>query len=436
MKKYQTFYKLIEDFDHRPGIALLYADETEESDELRSVSYTELAALIRERADQVRSSGKTVDIVLAEHTIDAVVQIFADVIAGCTVVMADPDQPEDFLEQTAEAARELRRSGGSDLAEGELLFCTSGTTSRSRVVRLTSRSLCTSAWSGQCMLPCGPEDRLLAMLPYSHVFGFVCALLWGLAYGAEIALSRGLRHIADDTLYFRPTILPAVPSLIGLLLRYDLLNPELRVALIGAAPCGPEVVQALRARGIDVYLGYGLTETSSGIAITQDLNEPEVLYPCPGADFRISEDGEVTVVTPCMMTGYLGMEPLPEGARFATGDLGSIDEAGRLHLLGRKKDVLLMPDGTKIYCPEYESDLSRITGAEELAVVRKDGHAVLLAGEGCDIAALRGAVADYNRELPRSQQIYDVIPFPGKLPRTATGKLRRWLLQERFEEGR
>ena len=214
----------------------------------------------------------------------------------------------------------------------------------------------------------------------------------------------------------------------------------LRVALIGAAPCTPEVTAALREKGIKVYLGYGLTETSSGIAITQDLDEPEALYPCPGADFRIEEDGEVTIATPCMMQGYIGAEPMFEGDRFFTGDLGWFDDKGRLHLKGRKKDVLLMADGTKIFCPEYEENLEHLTGLPDLGVTMKNGRAVLVAGslsndpatEADMRAKLLKTVGEYNRSLQRSQQIYDVIVRAEPLPRTATGKIKRYELQEQI----
>ena len=447
MRRFYSFLELIEDFETRESAAFAYAagaageDEDEDAPE-QELSYRELAAMIRARADQVRAAGTVVDVISVTNSVESVVRIFADVIAGCTVIMSDPMIPAAATDPVAAAVRAMRAAakdagGGAEPgaaapdpsdAEGELLFFTSGTTNRSKVVRLTSRSLCASAWSGQSMLACGPEDRLLSILPLSHVFGFVCALLWGLAYGATVTLGRGVRHLIDDAIFFRPTIIPAVPSIIAALVRFDALNPECRVALIGAAPCGPEVTAALRARGIDVYLGYGLTETSSGVAITQDLDEPEALYVCPGTDICVEADGEVSIASECMMTGYLGQPPMASGARFFTGDLGSFDEKGRLRLQGRKKDVLIMPDGTKIYCPEYEDDLARLSGQTDLAVAQRNGRAVLIAGAGSDETALRQAVTEYNKSLMRSQQIYDVIIAGGPLPRTVTGKLKRYEL--------
>ena len=443
-RKFSSFEELVNDFLLRDGIALKYADA---DDTIREISYAELAEMIISEMRHIKAEDSSVEVVVDEQSPSTVVNIFAHVMAGCDIILADPLVPEEFTAwaseaaEAAKAAREAMRDGLGRVVgargEGELLFFTSGTTSRSKIVRLTSESFCTSAWSGQSMLACGEGDIILSVLPLSHVFGFVCAMLWGLAYGATIALGRGVRHLADDALFFKPTILPAVPSLIGALLRYDALNPELKIALIGAAPCTPEVTAAMQAKGIKVYLGYGLTETSSGIAITQDLDEPEALYPCPGADFRIEEDGEVTIATPCMMQGYIGAEPMFDGDRFFTGDLGWFDDKGRLHLKGRKKDVLLMPDGTKIFCPEYEEDLVHLTGLPDLGITTKDGRTVLVAGSCTDNPEIAGdlrrkllkTVADYNKDLQRSQQIYDVIVRAEALPRTATGKLKRYELQ-------
>ncbi len=447
-KKFSSFEELVYDFKTRDGIALRYADE---NNNICDISYAKLADMIILEMHHIKAEDSSVEIVLDEQSPETIVNIFAHVMAGCDIIVSGPLVPEDFTAQAAEAAqaaknfRQARRDSRGRVigarGEGELLFFTSGTTSRSKIVRLTSRSLCTCAWSGQTMLPCGEDDVILCILPISHVFGFVCSMLWGLAYGATIALGRGTRHIIDDAAFFKPTILPAVPSLISAMVVLDALNPELKVALIGAAPCTDQVTDALKAKGIKVYIGYGLTETSSGVAITQDADEPDALYPCPDADIRIEEDGEVTVATPCMMEGYIGDEPMFDEDRFFTGDLGWLDEKGRLHLKGRKKDVLVLPDGTKIFCPEYEEDLVRRSGLPDLGVTAKNGRAVLIAGSCSDSPEVSGdlknkllaTVAEFNKTRPLGQQIIDVIVRAEALPRTATGKLKRYELQEQMQ---
>lgn len=447
-KRYSSFEELVRDFAGREGIAIRCGDMDGMTSE---VTYREFAEMIISETFHVKAECSSVEVVRYEQNVESLVDIFAHVMAGCDVIIADPRVPEGFNEMAAEAAEaaKLARENQRDefgrimgrQGEGELLFFTSGTTSRSKIARLTSASLCTSAWSGQCMLSCGKDDVILSNLSLSHAYGFVCAMLWGLAYGATVALGRDIRRFTGDALFFRPTIIPAVPSQIAGMLEADALNPELRVVLIGGAPCPKNLINKLQEKGIDVYVGYGLTETSSGIAITQDLDEPDAMYPCPGADIRIEEDGEISVATPCMMQGYMGREPMFEDGRFYTGDLGWFDEKGRLHLKGRKGDVLVLPDGEKLFCPEYEDDLEQLTGLPDLGIVLRNGEAVLVAGtcpkdpliaEDIKRKLLR-EVERYNNSIPQSSRISDVIMSSDPLPRTVTGKLRRYELQERFK---
>ena len=472
-KHFSGFREITDSFRDRSGTALLY----ESDGALTSLSYPALLAEIERAAAGLRADGLigTPDLIFPESDPGTVVRIFADVLAGRDLLLAGPSVPRAAAEAVL---KKLAAETAPFDSASRVLFFTSGTTSRSRTVILTDRSLAESAYSGQCMLACGEGDVILSMLPLSHVFGFVCGMLWGLAYGAAIALGRGLRHLIDDALYFRPTILPAVPSMIDALIRFDRLNPELRTALIGAAPLSEQSVRLLQEKGTAVYLGYGLTETSSGIAITQDQSDPYALYPCPGADIRVEPDGEVSVATPCMMEGYLGEGfPAPAGIphaigdsaqnvpgdgaapstprRFYTGDIGVVDENGILRLTGRKKDILVLSDGTKIFCPEYEADLAKLLGTAELAVCLFRGRPVLVVGEaggpqGNTQAGRQGdasgslqalkkrmehILAEYNRALPRSRQLTDVLCIGRSLPRTPIGKLRRWELQEMLERG-
>ena len=446
-KKYQSFEELVRDFAVREGTAIMYAGG---DGEIHHVSYRDLAEMIISESYHVKAECSAVEVVRYEQTVESLVDIFAHVIAGCDVIIADPRVPENFRELAAEAAEKakLERENQRDKfgripgrgGEGEILFFTSGTTSSSKIVRLTSKSLCTSAWSGQCMLPCGEGDILLSNLSLSHAYGFVCAMLWGLAYGAAVALGRDVFNFTGDTLFFRPTILPAVPSQIAGLLKEDAFNPELRIVLIGGAPCPQPLIDRLKEKGIPVYVGYGLTETSSGIAITQDLDEPHAMYPCPEADIRIEDDGEISVATPCMMLGYMGREPMFEDGRFYTGDLGWFDEKGRLHLKGRKNDVLILHDGDKIFCPEYEEALERLSGLPDIGLVLIEGEPVLIAGSCTNNPVIAGdirkklvrEVEKYNSRIPQPRRIRDVIITSDSLPRTVTGKLKRYELQKLY----
>ena len=114
-----------------------------------------------------------------------------------------------------------------------------------------------------------------------------------------------------------------------------------------------------------------------------------------------------------------------------TGDLGMFDENGLLHITGRKKDMLVLPDGTKIFLPEYESAIMQTLGHTELAVTLRGERPILVfSGEG-DEKAIGEKLRALMRTLPRGQQITDILMTDEPLPRTATGKIKRWELQQK-----
>ena len=319
-----------------------------------------------------------------------------------------------------------------------MYFFTSGTTSRSKAVVLTDASLMASAWNGSAILPLSPDDRLLCMLPLSHVFGFVCGLLWGLSCGATVALGRGPRHYVDDCLHFHPTAVSLVPMLLDFLLAHKLMNPELALVLVGAGECSEERLAQVRAQGIRVAFGYGLTETSSGVALAVG-DDTRAMAVCPDDTIEIAEDGEILIQAPtCMMKGYLGRpeetaEVLVDGV-LRTGDLGFLDDDGCLHVTGRKKDILVLPSGTKIFLPEYEAAIRDTLGTDEVVVALAGGKPVLVTAEelgGRDEVLAR--LAPLMAQQPRSHQLVDVRVLGAKLPRTATGKVKRWEIQKEID---
>ena len=497
MQMYHLFRNLFKVWSTDFGTAVLYGNDQ------KSISYAELADMIRNAESEIRLSGIRSELIVTDHEPATLIRIFACVISGCDVILIDENMPDETLfalarmagaesiyasdsdlqEELCEACGCAPRwyqagdencrssaaalqagddscrlsSGIDDNREGRLIFFTSGTTGSSKAVVLTSESLLCSSFSGQSMLPCGPGDIILSLLPFSHVFGFVCTMLWGLTYGATIALGRGTRYLLSDCEFFKPTILPVVPSLLKMLMQQHALPASLKVVLVGAAPLDAVSVKALQNVGMKVYLGYGLTETSSGIAITQDQKDPFALYPCPGADIRIEPDGEISVATPCMMQGYLdfsetiredagsdeaenndnsayvlGHPIIPvEGGRLYTGDLGSLDTRGALCLTGRKKDMLVLPDGTKIFCPEYEEELSGLIGLSDLTVILKQDRPFLVIGDsGGNVPEnIDSLLAEFNEKRAMGLRICGVLSYGKPLPRTATGKIRRWEIE-------
>lgn len=442
--RFESFEEILAYYSaHTPAAcALIYDDGAA----LRRCSYGALYSAVHARAAQLAAGGKTSLAILADGSFECVVEIFAANIAGLQIAMldaaAEPSALSALIKYTdadcvwgdAEASAALAPALTAGVADGRdrLLFFTSGTMSASKAVALTGHSLCQSAYNGGAMLPLRAEDVLMCMLPLGHVFGFVCGLLWGLSCGCAVALGRGARHYVDDLAHFRPTALSAVPSLLRMLVGLSLLNDELALVLVGAGDCPRELIAAVQAQGRRVCFGYGLTETSSGVAISV-RDDPFEMEVCPDDELRIAPDGEIIIRAPgCMMQGYY---KCPEDTRrvlrdgeLYTGDLGRIEANGRLRIIGRKKEILVLADGTKLFLPEYEAALLAAVGEGELAAALKNGRPCLIYHGALDEDELWRRLSPLMARYPRAQQLAHIVRAASPLPRTAAGKLMRWQL--------
>ncbi len=385
---------------------------------------------------------------MCDSSIEMVCAFFALARAKRRIVMLSPAEEEKtLLSQVRKTHVEAVLGPGKELfdgilspvtdgagKEGNILFFTSGTTSANRAVMLTERSLCSSAYNGGYLLPLSKKDRMLSLLPLSHVFGFVCCLLWPLSFGACVCLGRGMRHLIDDPLTFKPTVMSLVPQLAGFLATKKLINSECKLILIGAGACKRELLAFIESLGIRVCFGYGLTETSSGVALAIG-EDKDAMTVCPEAKITLAEDGEILIEAPtCMFQGYFEDEAatkaIYDGRVLKTGDLGRFDEQGKLHIVGRKKDILLLDDGTKIFCPEYEAELAPYIQQEDFAVALSKGKVVLHIGKCAGDLHLEEKIDAFNLTMGRNRQIVAVQYHQQPLPRTQTGKIKRYLLSE------
>lgn len=437
MKRFHNFLDLIQYCDSNipDACAFLY-------DDLKTCTYHRFYQEVLSEAERLKQTHKTCIGILNDGTFESIKMIFASNIAGLQVVMMDALTEYEKIQTLIDLTdidllwpEDDTFSFTSGIREktDQILFFTSGTTDRNKAVVLTSKTLMSSAFNGGMMLPLKQEDKLMCMLPLSHVFGFVCSLLWGLSFGSTICLSRGVRHYIDDMSYFKPTVLSAVPSLLSFLFQHELINPECKLILVGAGDCRKELLESIQEKNIQISFGYGLTETSSGVAISTS-GDPYAMSICPDDTITLAEDNEILIKAPtCMFKGYYkdsqSTDQVLKDDILYTGDLGRFDEEGKLHITGRKKEMLVLSSGTKIFLPEYEKEIMQRTGLNDIAVILHNDKVTLVYHGTTDIKTIREMIHPVMYSYTRDQQIQDIIQSKIPLPRTALGKIQRWRIQ-------
>ena len=444
---------------HANNVALAY----DEDGEIKSLTYAELYREISARREQIARLDANCVGILQAPSKKWIIDMFACVLARKQTVLLDPmSEPtviqaqtlatdvETLLtdELTSRHASLLKTAPVGTVApskdEGDILFFTSGTTNSSKAVVLTSSSLCASAWNGQAKCPCNETDNLLCMLPLTHVFGFVCAMLWPMSQGAKISITRGMRYIAQDCKYFKPTIISVVPSILKFLVGLNALNDELRMVLVGAGPANEQTLAAAKEKGIEVRFGYGLTETSSGVAISCGEN-PFAMSVCPDDTITLADDGEVLVkADECMMKGYYKNEKdtekvLEPDGWLHTGDMGTMDPDGTLYIRGRSKTMILSGSGQNIYPEEIEDKLNNMYLVLESLVLEHNGklHALVVPDyeqaerEGVDKNDLPQIMENNLKELNTVVAGYEHVAaitiYPTEFEKTPKRSIKRYL---------
>lgn len=448
--RFGSFKEILKHYSNNQNPALVF----DKKNAKESMSYAELLSLVEAREIELKNANKTSIGIFCAPTPECIATIFAAASQKMQIVMLDESIADENIirqikaadvdmlfaddKQTEEDFAEYLTSGVEKDAD-RMLFFTSGTTSSSKAVVLTERSLCASAFNGSAKLPLTSSDTLLCLLPLAHVFGFICSMLWGLSCGATVALSRGARYVPFDMAYFEPTAVSVVPMLLGFMLKERLLNANLKTILVGAGDCPQPILDGAAAMGKRVCFGYGLTETSSGVAISVS-GDPHAMEICPDDKITIAEDGEILIYAPtCIMQGYYKdekstLDALKDGI-LHSGDLGFIDDEGKLHITGRKKEMLVLPSGTKIFLPEYEGRLVAALGNPELAVILLNDRPALVIKATQEMQeGIKQKLAGVMRELPRAEQLSNIIFTDKPLPRTATGKIKRWEIQQLEEQ--
>ena len=222
--------------------------------------------------------------------------------------------------------------------------------------------------------------------------------------------------------------------------------------IVGAAPLGSTLEDFWKRLGFVVIQGYGLTETAPIVTLNHPFktNTGSVGTAIGGVEIKIADDGEILVRGENVSTGYYGESAsAPSGSSgetpvgraidadgwLHTGDIGEKDANGRLFIKGRKKEMIVTPEGLNVFPDDVERAINEQAGVTESAVVGDDRvHAVLVLGHGVDPESIvRGAnttLADHQRI--RSFSLWTT----GPLPRTeGTKKLKRAAIKQWVASG-
>jgi long-chain acyl-CoA synthetase len=314
--------------------------------------------------------------------------------------------------------------------------------------------------------------RIVLLLPLSHMFGQALATFFPPMLPGEVILMRtyAAPEVIRQIRGRRAALLVAVPKMLDTLRRQIVREfPELQSSrpdnshwiirrwryrrahrpfgvkflgfVVGGAPLEAELEAFWRRLGFIVVQGYGLTETAPIVAFNHPfhLKPGTVGRPLPGVEVKTDRDGEILVRGEIVTPGYFSAPPDASAAFedgwFHTGDVGAIDQDGYLTVRGRKKEMIVTPEGLKVFPEDIELVLNRIAGVRDSAVVGSDRvHAVLVPQPGADPDEI---VRRANDQLESHQKIRGVSVWTaGDLPRTeGTGKLKRAAIQKWVDAG-
>ena len=364
---------------------------------------------------------------------------FLEALHGCLILgtpavpidprLADRERQAVLREIEIKIERPLTGESGvfqlpdpADRDEIALVVHTSGTTGAAKPVAITYGNVRANTRGLAQAMQLGDDERWLCPLPLSHVGGLMVflrsaimattAVLAPPPFDAE-AVARLLR---DDDI----TIVSLVPTQLQRLLDAGATpGPKLRRVLLGGGSMPHALLERARAAGFPVCPSYGLTQACSTVTVAEPGDLETAGKALPGVGVTIAEDGEILVSGGTV--NALGS--------LRTGDLGRLDEQGRLVVTGRKGD-LIITGGENVSPAEVEAVIAEHDGVAEAAVFARPhplwGEAItawVVAKPGAEVsvAALRAHCLERlaGFKVPKTFEVVD------ELPRTESGKVRR-----------
>ncbi|MFR1441111.1 MAG: AMP-binding protein [Clostridia bacterium] len=416
------------------------------------------------------------------------------------LICMDEQTDENTINKVIKKGEELIKQGNTEFLNAKInekdlavLIFTSGTTSASKAVMLSQYNIAKNIHDMLMVEKFKSSDVNIAFLPYHHAFGSTGQLVM-LASGIQTVFPDGLKYIGQNLKEYGVTVFVGVPKLIEAI--YDRVNKEiekqgktkliktaklftnfllkckidvrrkaykkiinnlggLRFVISGAAALNKDVANGFYELGIETVQGYGLTETAPVVAAEnyKYRKSGSIGFPMPSVDVEIvNKDengiGELKVKGPNVMMGYYQNEKATKevikDGWFYTGDLAYRDKEGYIFIAGRKKNMIVLKNGKKIFPEEMEDLVNQIDLVEESFVFgMPKGDDLLLSVEikyNEKVAKEKypnlneeeikkliwNKVKETNKLLPKYKYIKNMILTKEDFIKTSTQKIKRF----------
>lgn len=333
------------------------------------------------------------------------------------------------------------------------IMFTSGTTGKSKGVMLTHRNLAENATA----LDMGYEPGMVVMsvLPIHHAYCLSMDILKGTSIGAIICINDSLLRVAKNIKLFEPNMILMVPLMVETLakkmeeasfipaplVKAKVFGKQFHTICSGGAYLNPAYIDLFKKYGITILQGYGMTECAPVISTNcNDAFKAGSIGKCmPNCEAKIVDE-EIWVKGSSVMQGYYKMpeetaQTLEDGW-LKTGDLGYIDEEGYLFLTGRKKNLIITPNGENVSPEEIENKLSEKRLVQEVLVRESDGvieaeifpdYEYAAKKKIRDIQAqLQEIIDSYNKTAPLYKRIFKLKVRDVEFEKNTTKKIKRF----------
>ena len=333
------------------------------------------------------------------------------------------------------------------------IMFTSGTTGKSKGVMLTHRNLAENATCLDMKIP--PRTVILTVLPIHHAYCLTMDILKGLSIGSIICINDSLIRMAKNIKLFKPNMILMVPMMIetmarkledvaGLpvdIVKKEVFGEQFHTICSGGAYLPPAYIDLFEKYGITIQQGYGMTECAPVIStnVSWNINKQSVGQLIPNCEAK-TVDNELWVRGSSVMMGYYKMpeetaETLVDGW-LRTGDLGYVDEDGFVFLTGRKKNLIITPNGENVSPEELENKIGENRLVKEVLVRESEGMIEAEIFPDMEYATAKNIkdvetevkklIDEYNRSAVAFKKVQRVKMRDTEFPKTPSKKIKRY----------